>query len=416
MTLTTACSRRLASLAAACIISVSTFANFAAAAGDGIETPPTAPADAVLGALARGENYSVASPVRGDGLLQIFTVDSKVGRFTVHGRQLLNRRIRELQALAALERMSTTDVFAKSAIKSATSPVKFGMDLLKNPFGTVEQTVSGVSDAFGKIGSGLSNPGTDPDGLAASAIGVSSAKRQLAAELDIDPYTDFKPLADKLNDVATTIALGGLGPKAAFSLIGGGLGMAISYSSTAEDVRNLIRDKTPSQLFERNAQALRAMGVSDSTAAAFLENEFYTLTDQTRIVVALQDLGNVANRAVFIARAAGVHARDLAFFLVRRAEMIADYQRASSSKIVEFVSAGGFPVNIRADGRTVVVAPIDLLAWSATPLQALAAITSSLRSEGRGEAVELHISGTVTPRAQSALQSMGWTVTRARQS
>jgi hypothetical protein len=287
---------------------------------------------------------------------------------------------------------------------------------LKNPFGTVEQTVSGVSDAFGKIGSGLSNPGADPDGLAASAIGVSSAKRQLAAELDVDPYTDFKPLADKLNDVATTIALGGLGPKAAFSLIGGGVGMAISYSSTAEDVRNLVRDKTPSQLFEHNAQLLRAMGVSDRTAAAFLDNDFYTLTDQTRIVTALHALGKVANRSVFIERAAGVHARDLAFFLVRRSEMIADYQRASGGQIVGFVSAGGFPVNIRADGRALMIAPIDLLAWSATPLQALAAISSALRSEGRGEAVELHISGTVTPRAQSALQSMGWTVTRARQS
>jgi hypothetical protein len=381
-----------------------------------METPPSAPAERVLGAVVKGENYSVASPVRSDGLLEIFNVESKVGRFTVQGRQLLNRRIRELQAIAALERMSSTDVFAKSAIKSATSPVRFGIDLLKNPFGTVEQTVSGVSDAFGKIGSGLSNPGADPDGLAASAIGVSSAKRQLAAELDVDPYTDFKPLADKLNDVATTIALGGLGPKAAFSLIGGGVGMAISYSSTAEDVRNLVRDKTPSQLFEHNAQLLRAMGVSDRTAAAFLDNDFYTLTDQTRIVTALHALGKVANRSVFIERAAGVHARDLAFFLVRRSEMIADYQRASGGQIVGFVSAGGFPVNIRADGRALMIAPIDLLAWSATPLQALAAISSALRSEGRGEAVELHISGTVTPRAQSALQSMGWTVTRARQS
>ncbi len=415
MNLKTPCSPRLASFAAASFVSAACFMTSPVAAGDSLETPPAAAAEQVLGALARGENYSVASPVRSDGLVEIFTVESKVGRFTVHGRQLLNRRLRELQAIAALERMSSTDMFAKSAVKSATSPVRFGIDLLKNPFGTVEQTVSGVSDAFGKIGSGLSNPGADPDGLAASAIGVSSAKRQLAAELDVDPYTDFKPLADKLNDVATTIALGGLGPKAAFSLIGGGIGMAISYSSTADDVRNLVRDKTASQLFEHNAQLLRAMGVSDRTAAAFLDNDFYTLTDQTRIVTALHALGKVANRSVFIERAAGVHARDLAFFLVRRSEMIADYQRASGGQIVGFVSAGGFPVNILADGRALMVAPIDLLAWSATPLQALAAISSALRNEGRGEAVELHISGTATPRAEAALKSMGWTLSRTRQ-
>ena len=50
---------------------------------------------------------------------------------------------------------------------------------------------------------------------------MSSAKRQLAAELGIDPYTDFKPLADKLDETATTMALGGLAPKAVFTAIGG---------------------------------------------------------------------------------------------------------------------------------------------------------------------------------------------------
>lgn len=398
-----------------CFFVVTLFATLANA-NDGIEAPPKASAEQVLGALARGDNYTVASPVLSDGLIQIFTVDSKVGRFIVHGRQLLDRRIRELQALAALDRMSSSEMFAKSAVKSATSPVKFGLDLLKNPFGTIQQTASGVSDAFGKVGSALSNPGSDPDGIAASAIGVGTAKRLLAAELGVDPYTDFKPLSDRLNDVATTMALGGLGPKAAFSLIGGGAGVAVSYTSTADGVRSLIRDKTPSQLVEQNAQRLRAMGVDDATVHAFIGNHFYTLADQTRIVEALYGLGKVANRSVFVERAAGVYARDLAYFLVRRSEMIAEYQRGNSGLIADFVSAGGFPVNIRTDGRPVVIAPIDSLAWSATPLQAFAAISSALKTEGRGEVVELHITGIVTPRAQSSLQSMGWTVTRARSS
>lgn len=394
---------------ALCVLS-SVVVSGGADAGDAIETPPTAKASVVLGEMANGRNYQVLPLVRSDGFLEIFTVQSSVGTFTVSGRQLLKRRINELNAIAALDKLSQTDLFTQSLVKSAASPVKFGIDLLRNPFGTVDQTVSGVTDAFGKIGAGAANPGGDPDGLAASAIGVSTAKRQLAAQLDVDPYTDFKPLSEKLNDIATTMALGGLGPKAAFSLIGGGVGMALSYSSTADGVRDLVRDKTPAQLIQINTQRLQAMGVDDRVAHAFLASDFYTITDQTRLIEALRQLGNVDNRAVFVERAAEVNARDLAFFLVRRAEMIADYQKTSRGAITQFVSANGFPVNILANGNAVIIAPIDLLAWSPTPLQALAAVSSGLRADGKDKTVELRISGSATPSARLALKGMGWTV------
>jgi hypothetical protein len=229
-------------------------------------------------------------------------------------------------------------------------------------------------------------------------------------QLDVDPYTDFKPLSDKLNDIATTMALGGLGPKAAFSLIGGGVGMALSYSSTADGVRDLVRDKTPAQLIQINSQRLQAMGVDDRAAHAFLASDFYTITDQTRLIEALRQLGNVDNRTVYVERAAEVNARDLAFFLVRRAEMIADYQKNSRGAITQFVSANGFPVNILANGDAIIIAPIDLLSWSPTPLKALAAVSSGLRADGKDKTVELRISGSATPSARLALKGMGWTV------
>lgn len=401
-------STRLIMSALAALLSV--VVSSGAEAGDAVETPPTANANVILGALANGGNYQVAPLVRSDGFLEIFTVQSTVGTFTVSGCQLLNRRINELNAIAALDKLNKTDLFTQALVKSAASPVKFGIDLLRNPFGTFDQTVSGVTNAFGKIGAGVANPGGDPDSLAASAIGVSTAKRQLAAKLDVDPYTDFKPLSEKLNDIATTMALGGLGPKAAFSLIGGGVGVALSYSSTADGVRDLVRDKTPAELIEINMQRLRAMGVDDRTAHGFLASDFYTITDQTRLIEALRQLGNVSNRSVFVERAADVNARDLAFFLVRRAEMIADYQKANGGAITQFVSANGFPVNILANGHAVIIAPIDLLAWSPTPLKALAAVSSGLRADGKDQNVELRISGSATPAARLALKRMGWSV------
>ena len=61
--------------------------------------------------------------------------------------------------------------------------------------------------------------------------------------------------------------------------------------------------------------------------------------------------------------------------------MIANYQRANGGMVVEFASANGFPVNLLADGRALILAPIDLLSWSETPLQALAAISTGVARE-----------------------------------
>lgn len=78
--------------------------------------------------------------------------------------------------------------------------------------------------------------------------------------------------------------------------------------------------------------------------------------------------------------------------------------------ITQFVSANGFPVNILADGRALIVAPIDELSWSETPLQAMAAISSGLNSEAKPRPVELRITGNATAAAKSGLQGMGWTI------
>ena len=69
----------------------------------GFETPPTASAGEILGDEVGGPNYYVDDVVRSDGFLQVFTLVTDYGRFTVQGRALLDRRLDELRAIAAIE-------------------------------------------------------------------------------------------------------------------------------------------------------------------------------------------------------------------------------------------------------------------------------------------------------------------------
>ena len=61
-----------------------------------------------------------------------------------------------------------------------------------------------------RVGAGLSNTRADRDNVMESLLGVSDTQRQLAVELDVDPYTDFPPLAERLKQMAGAMAGGGL--------------------------------------------------------------------------------------------------------------------------------------------------------------------------------------------------------------
>jgi hypothetical protein len=376
------------------------------------ETPPTVSARAILGDQVGGLNYHVDDAVRSDGFVEVFTLVTDYGRFTVQGRAQLIRRLGELRAILAIEKISKSKAFGKALATSAIAPVRLAVETVKSPVKTVKQTVSGVGAFFDRIASGLRNPDSDPDSFVASALGVSAAKRQIAHELGVDPYTDFKPLATRLDDLAAATAAGGLLPKAAFTALGalgGAAGTTLSSTSSAEDARVLVRDETPAQLQDLNRARLKEMGVSKAAAKRFLSNPFYTPTDKVALVAALHGLKGVENCGLYVDRAAQAKSRDAALFLVRRAELIAQYQR-SNGGIVRFVSLGRIPLNQLNDGRIVAVMPFDRLVLTEEVSRTFDTVTADMRRLERRPAGELRITGQVTKKARQRLGELGWRV------
>jgi hypothetical protein len=384
-----------------CVISVA----FAAQ----IESPPVASAAAILGGQVLGSNYQVGDAVRSDGFLQIFELNTTYGRYQVQGRELLKVRLRELAAVAALGRMDKSQAYTDAAAKAAKKPLDLAVGLVANPVGTVQQSMSGVGALFSRIGSGAANMGKDRDNAAESLLGVSSAKRQIAFKLGVDPYTDFKPLADALNDMARVTALGDLTVSGAFMAIPGGAGMVVSYSKSTEEVGQLVLDKTPSELRDANRAKLSAMGVPGTMISAFLDNTFYTPMDQTVIVAALAKMNGVGHRDLFVRRASQAPSRDLAFFTRTRAELLAD-QNSRVDPFVDFVDVRGIPVNQTRSGKVVVVAALDELAWTKQASDFVSVIDQDVKQRKLGNSVEVRISGAATALAKASLRERGWTV------
>jgi hypothetical protein len=372
-----------------------------------IEDPSTTSAAAVLGTELRGPNYEIENAVRSDGFLYIFSLNTTYGRYQVEGRDMLGLRLRELGAIAALEKMNKSQVYLDTAAKAAMKPAKLAEGLVTNPIGTVEQGMSGVGALFSRIGSAAANMGHDRDNVADSTLGVSPSKRQIAYKLGVDPYTDFKPLADALEDVAQVTALGDLTVSGAFMAIPGSAGMAVSYSKTGQAVEQMVLDKTPSELRAANRTKLIAMGVSEAAINAFLDNAFYTPTEHTIIVSALGKLNRVANRRVFVTRASQARSRDLAVFIRHRAEMLADYH-ARVEPFADFVEVRGLPLNRTRAGKVVAIVAFDQLMWTKQASDLVAVIDEDIRQRQLGTSIELRIAGTATALAREGLRERGW--------
>jgi hypothetical protein len=390
------------------VIGAAAFGLVIASSAAAFEMPQDGAATAYLGAAAQGPGYKVDPVVPSDGFLRLFTFDTSHGQFQVDGIELAKQRVRELQALHRLTRMSESDVFTNSLKQAGMAPVRFGADLVTKPGETINRTVSGIGNMFSRIEAGVQNNKASRDSLAGSLIGTDAARRQIAIELGVDPYTDFRPLAQRLDAIAKASALGGLSVKAVLMAVPGPGGMIVSSTSTASSIQDTLREKTSAQIVQQVRSSLQHLKVSAASSARLIDNRLYTPADLLIMTNALARL-KAGKTELFIARAAQADTRDVAFFQRRRAELLAAKSNELGG-IVEFVSVANFPLNRTRDGTIVALFPLDDVSWTEPSAQAFTAVTEQLRQLGYQRSPVLATPAAVTPMASEELKKLGWTI------
>jgi hypothetical protein len=376
-----------------------------------LEVPKPAPAANFLGSAMTGTNYTVKPTAQSDGMMRIFEIDSSYGKFQLGGVDFTRMRLREIEATATLEKMSQSEAWAKSFGRAAVAPVKFGVDLVFNPVDTLGRSVSGISNMFDRAGASLAGERTNRDTMADSLLGISDAQRQLAVELGVDPYTDFKPLAQQLRQMASAMAGGQLTVKAGLAAVTGGIGIGISAASNVEGAKDTLRDKTAAQVIAEVRVILNSLGVPEEMANRLLENPYYTPADLIIMSRALARL-KAQNTIVYVNRASDAASRDVAYFQRRRAELLAA-RSAELGGLVAFVTVVKHAVNVTRDGRPVAVFPFDDLAWTEVPARTFRAATAEMRHRTPSGAV-FATTGQVTPRAAAEIKNLGWKIVQVK--
>jgi hypothetical protein len=357
-------------------------------------------------ALQQSSYHSILNPVGNDGFLNIYRMKTEFGEFSIVGTQLLKVRVQEAEAAARLAGISGSDEMFKSAGRTAMKPLKTGKDLITKPGQTVKRTFRGVGRFFGRIGAGMDATDPSRESTIGSITGAGEAKRRLAYEMGVDPYTQFAPLSEQLGRLASASAFGGSATGVGMAFVSGGAGLAISVGSTSESFRALLRDKTAAELEQLGRAELAGIWVPEATLNAFYRNQFMTPTDKAIIVNMLRNLRGVENRSLFIARAAQASSYPIAFSLRRRIELTAAYHR-NIAPVRAFVDLGGVPMLNTTKG-IVAIFPVNYLPWTQNFAQLVRAANTDKRKVAGAAPIEIWITGMASKRTAASLNRLGW--------
>lgn len=372
--------------------------------------------------ILAGPFHRVREYAEADGYLIHFTVDSDFGIYQCTGVPELQRRIGEIEAIAALVKVSKSDLFAEGLRKSVESPIAAVKNIAADPGGTVKQIPHSVGHFFGKVGSGIGNAARKAadkkNGEAAApeevgrgvgkilkgAAGFDKAKLECARQLGIDPYTDNARLQEEMEKVAWAFFAGGLPLKIGVSIAGGGASEilnATEFVGLPEDLYQL----TGSELDYRDRTILKPMGIAPERIDALFANPAMIRSVRHQLVTTLSRI-EVSGRREIVEQMIACDTVWRAHFFHDALQLLLWRHRQSPYQSLGV--HGRLAAGVTSDGFVEIPAPVDYVVW--TEEVAAFATRDDLAAFRR----RLILQGNLSAETASQLAAAGWEVVRAR--
>jgi hypothetical protein len=162
--------------------------------------------------------------------------------------------------------------------------------------------------------------------------------------------------------------------------------------------------RPPSEIRQDNRRKLAAMGIPAGSIDRFLDDSTLSPTEQSLIVVALEEMKTTEGRGTFLDFAAAVPDADVASFAVLQATLYSRYH-TSQAPLARFQGIGPRLVARTDDGSVVAIHPTDHLFWT----ESLAAIADSVEAQLADAPHRLlWVGGRASDAARQGLAARGW--------
>jgi hypothetical protein len=362
------------------------------------EQPSLIPANRIVpGSVLRGDLHTVRPSGACDGLEVTYWIDAKDGTtYEAIGNAQLYQRIAEIYAIDALRRMDSGDQFANSLGNGAKNTVTAVGQTITDPVGTISSVPKGVSKFFGSLGESLKGGSSEyEDSAYTNVLGASKAKRSLASQLGVNPYSTNKVLMDELNRVAWSEAGGTLTVHLAVAAIPAGASTALNMNRTAQAE---IVENDPKQLAIINRKKLMAIGLSQRTADILIKAKAFSPLHKTAITEALISLGAGHGQDAFIQATARATTEIDANYFQQVAQLIEKYNQ-SECRVQTIVSTGRSVSFHDTNGAWVFPVPYDYCLWTSSVSSRANALFAQRQP---GQRLIVYSTGIASPTARAA--------------
>ena len=380
--------------------------------------------------LLSGPHHSVGEMVTTQGFMNHFTVQSTFGEFIAISNDELAYRVREIRAIAILQDSSKTQAFIDALAQTAQRPVETLKDLARDPVETAKGIPDGVSrlfqrtqrvasDSYEKLNEMMAQE-EDQDGgesseesmldstldagesFAKEELGFNRARRQVARELHVDPYSRNPVFQEELGQMAWVVAGGSLA-------MGSVLPSLPSEVGALSDINDLVWDTDPLDLELQNEEKLRAMGVRDDVIRTLYKSPFFTTTTRTRLVESLAKMGNIPGLPILVEHATDVVEQDEARFFGGMGETLGLYHQ-NRAPIVRIIDTQSLPAAVNANDQIIIILHLDFLTWTEVLHDFVDQVTAEIADRAPGYGIELWVEGKVSDLARSNIYARKWTI------
>jgi hypothetical protein len=393
-----------------------------AAAGD-FEVPPAEPAAASLPAeLVTGRPFTLREPVRADGLMHHYELQSRFGDYSAYGQDALKVRAHEIAALEEMSKNNDVNIVVKAAVRQVQNQAGTVKQLATHPVKTVTGIPRGIGHLFGgykaQAGeavdglktSGHGSSGSTTSRVAQSArsngakyadryLGVSAAERRFYQKLGIDPYTDNEVLRKAVKhaakvDAATTLGLH-------FVAVPG-----LPYLGDVQRAMDAVYTEDPAVLRARRRKELLGYGLTPEELTRFDNTLLLSPTRQGILEEVAKSLNGVAGRDELFRHAMEVDSVEEVQVFIQSARLLAFvHTHRPAARIL-----GGLrlPAAALNDGTIVVFGAFDAVTWTEEVAGYEAALHAALPASGAP--LELWLTGSISPLARKQLTHLDWKV------
>ena len=392
------------------------------------EEPDNLKASTILSAeLLKGPHHQVEKDVLSDGYLNYYKISSDYGDFDAVSTAGLKTRVGEIEAMASLDELSKTEVFAKAAAEAGIAQLKTLQAFATKPVETVKGIPGGVgrmlnrtkrqaSEAVDATKEFVSSDDEEESGdeqsdgekesttdkavdLTESYFGVGKAQRAWSQKLGTDPYSSNEVLQAAIKEVAWAERLGKFG-----------MGFAgvpsIPGADIIADVNEAVWSKDPWELQDLNRARLAGTGASEDLIEIYLENHRLTPSQQTLLTAAIAEMEDVAGRDGILRQSLRLDGETEVNFFIKSVTMLAWYH-LNEKPLESVLTYAMIPVGVDQDGDAALLFAADHVYWTES-IASNAANHEGRRQEDQNASIWLL--GTASKRTRQELSKLGFTL------